>query len=256
MSRLPKVGSFDWKPVLLLLTLAEICTAPLAAQTDQVNATPWTEINQCLLVANYNMITGKPSLNIINDSESPLPVVCETDFKDDTTVYVTLRLPYTWPSRGHSLPESSFPSHSFHLYVIALADSGHYFVEFQPEEGRMRLVPIRPGRLLKVEGIRSFPANTVMIQMTGNDVSSITELLSSLQPLGRLRILEPGYYSGVPRRIQAAKAGADVVNETVDGRLLAIELNEPLDREKEEALETLTGTYGLTLYRPPVEKGP
>lgn len=252
--------SFDSLARILVyeLILSGLTLWPASAQqtissvTDET-AAPSKRGCQCLLVANYDMCTGKPCLNIVTASQAPHPVVCDVDVRDDTTVYITLHLPYSWPDRGHRMPDSCFPARSFHLHLLTEVDSAHYFIQFDPDAGRVRPVAIRSAEFLGVIEPKTYPPGVVMIQLTGSDHQLATQLLNELESSGEEGVLEPGYYCGVPRRIRVARLGAKRFNETVDGRLLAVELRDPLNDETFATLKNLVETHNLTWFHPPLE---
>jgi len=244
------------KLVFVLLMLSHAYAEQSTPPWNNARETSDAKACQCLLVVNYDMRTGRPCLNIVNSSQSPHPVVCDADVRDDTTVYITLYLPYTWPDRGHTLPDTCFPVRSFHLYLFTEVDSVHYFIEFDANTGHMQPVAIKPAGFLGIAQVKAYPANIVMIQVAGSDHQLATEISEKLKSSGQERVLDPGYYCGVPRRIRVAMLGAKQFNETVDGRLLAIELREPLNEETYAAIKSLVDAHNLAWFHLPLATRP
>jgi len=136
------------------------------------------------------------------------------------------------------------------LYLATKLDSAHYFVEFDASTGQLRANAIEPAQFIEIAHPKAYPVNTLLFQIAGNDHQLAAEISQVLQSHGEERLLEPGYYYGIPRRIRVGRLGTKQFNETDEGLMLAIELDEPLDRDNHTAVQNLVDAYHLTWFYP------
>jgi hypothetical protein len=202
----------------------------------------------CFLYVNFDMARESLCIDVVTDSSCPYQVVYDVRVADDTTVWLTLYLPYTWPARDYRPPVCNLPSPPFHVYLISGHDSAHYHVSYHRDSAKIRLRPVAEREFIRPLPLRTFPDNLVMIQLAGNDDRLSREIVDALSQLASDTLLESGYYRGVLRAIRIVRLGVNRFNETAHGRLLVMGLRQSLTERTYGDICAILNDYRLPWF--------
>ena len=237
----------------VLLTMPIVIDEALSQEQDRTD-TDDAGMQSCLLVVNRDMTTSNPYIEVITDSDRPFPVVHDIEMHDDTTINITLYLPYTLPTRNHQPFDIGRSPESFHIYVAYEDDTAHYYARSTVEFSSIVLQPITEKNFIRPLPVKSFPDDVVVIQLIGKDDRLRRELSSRLRGIAKETFLQPGYYYGVPWQIRKVRMGIGSFNETAPGQLLVMKSGRPLDSEALSEIGAVMDERELSWYCAPADK--
>ena len=212
-----------------------------ATITDQTART-------CRLVVNRDMNTGNPCIEVTTDSDRPYPVVREVVKRDDTTINITVYLPYALPTQNREPFDIGSSPASFHIYISYSGDTAHYYARTTVDLYSIVLQPLAERDFVKPMPVKYFPEDVVVVQLVGNDDRLRRELKSQLAGLVEETTLRPGYYHGIPAQIREIELGGGRFNETITGRLLVMKSSRPLNPETLGRIGSIVDERDLSWY--------
>ncbi|UCE23305.1 MAG: hypothetical protein JSU74_08340 [Candidatus Zixiibacteriota bacterium] len=209
----------------------------------------------CFLVVNCDMASGQICFDVIPEPESPYQIVYDVEVHDDTTVYVNLFLPYTWPKRDFRTPHFIPFRDVFQIYLIDGIDTARYRVICPRDSALIEVEPVIEKNFVRPVRVSHLPDDVVVIQVEGHDDPSVAQVKRLFVQVALDTVLATGYYHGIPRQIRAVKRGAERFNETATGRLVAMKLVRPFHTDMLSDIKIELEQYQLKWYQALPDEG-
>ncbi len=231
----------SWPKTLIVIFLLSAVSAEtiLCQQLREPGSAGDASSMSCRIVANYDMYTGQPYVSFISCAEKPYPVVYEVSRSDDSSIFITVFMPYTCPSRFPEPIWVGIPSDGLKVYVTYESDTVQYLLTSLADTTRIKISTVSHGDFIDMAPIRDFPDDLLVFQLKGDGERACREISRLLHGKGREEQLVAGFYHGLASPVCADLLGGKCINRTAEGRLLALKIEQPLDDQTWSAIESL-----------------